>query len=245
MLDAPAAYTALWQITADTGIKPEWLLPVLWLESQFNPAVPNSAGQPFYGINQASTALIQQYADTDPQTYLTWPASQQLSTVVDGYLKSLVHSYGPLRSATRVYQSNFLPATLATAKNLTDVIASAANDPYNFYKYNSGLDVNHDGQITVADIAAKMKQAASTPQVQQAIVAAYAAKDSSTGVGLPFSTAPTDINHIVYGDDYSTLQQYPVATAIAVGAIVVAAGVGVGYGIESGAFRRAYRRLVR
>jgi hypothetical protein len=192
-----AAYPALWNITSQTGIKPEWLLPVLWLESGFNPAVPNQAGQPFYGLNQASVSLIQTYAGVSPDVYLTWSASQQLNTVVLGYLKGLVSSYGPLRSATRCYQANFLPGTLNTARKLGDVITSS---PSAFYNANAGLDVNHDGSITVGDLAANMARVARTPQVQSAIKTAYAAKDSATGFG---SSDPTDVNEIVYGEDFN------------------------------------------
>jgi hypothetical protein len=239
MLDFPASATALWQINAATGIKPEWLLPVLWLESGFRPEIPNQAGEPFYGLNQASVSLIATYAQTDPQTYLTWPASQQLSTVVIGYMKSLVASYGALRSATRLYQGNFLPGTLNTARKLDDVITAS---PSAFYTHNAGLDTNHDGVITVGDLAANMKRVASTAQVQQAIRDTYAARDSATA-RQTFSTPPTDIDHIVYGDDFSTADRYPVATTIAWSVVTIAAGFSIGYMIETGAVKRLYKKL--
>jgi len=238
MLDFPAAGEALWAITSATGIKPEWLLPVLWLESGFNPAIPNGAGQPFYGLNQASVSLISQYAGTDPQTYLTWSASQQLNTVVAGYMKGLVSSYGALRSATRCYQANFLPGTLHTARQLSDIITAS---PSAFYNANSGLDVNHDGAITVGDLAANMKRAASTPQVQSAITQTYALKDSAS----PFSSSPNDINEIVYGEDFSVTDRYPVGSSIALAVLLGSLGLGVGYAIESGAAKRLYRRYLR
>jgi hypothetical protein len=224
MLDAPA-YDVLWQIAAETGVRPEYLLPVLSLESGFNPAISNGAGAPYYGINQASVYLISTYAGVDPQTYLTWPASRQLSTVVEGMLKELVSSHGPLRSATRVYQGNFLPATLASAKKLTDVITSA---PSAFYTANSGLDVNHDGAITVGDLAAKMAHEAKKQAVQDAIRAAYAAREGASPLA-----APTDVSHIVYGDDFGLMQEIPWIKTGLIAAGILAVGGGIIYAIET------------
>jgi hypothetical protein len=229
MLDFPAAAAALWAITAATGVKPEHLLPPLFLESGFDPSIPNAAGQPFYGINQASTQLISTYAGVDPQTYLTWPASQQLSTVVKGMIADIVHRYGPIRSATRMYQANFLPATLPTARQLSDVLTSP---PSPFYNANSGLDANHDGAITLGDLAVKMTQMAHRPQVQQAIRDTYAARDGATA-SASAAASPTDINEIVYGDDFSFMQQNPTLRNALVVAGILAVGGGVIYAIET------------
>ena len=43
-LDFPAAADALWALYDATGIRPEWILPVLYSESGFNPAIVNSLG---------------------------------------------------------------------------------------------------------------------------------------------------------------------------------------------------------
>jgi len=174
-LDA-ASYPALWAIYAKTGIRPEYLLPVLQAESGLNPATPNLAGEPFYGINQASTILISQFAGVTPAVYLTWPASQQLSTVVAGYLGGLVAQYGALNSGTRVYQANFLPATLPAATQLTDIV-TAAPSPY--YTHNAGLDPQGKGAITLQDLANFVTKA--LPGAQAAIANAYAV--APVGVG--------------------------------------------------------------
>jgi hypothetical protein len=229
MLDFPAAASALWGITAATGIKPEWLLPILSHESGFNPAVPNQAGAPYYGIGQNGTADIATYAGVTPDVYLTWTASQQLSTVVKGYLSAAVHSYGPLRSGVRVYQAEYLPATLPIAKKLTDTIASASDDPHGFYRANAGLDTNHDGAITLGDLASIVTAEARKQTVQQAIRDTYAARDTATVT----SSSPTDINEIVYGDDFSVLQQNPFLKSLLIGAGIVAVGGGVIYAIET------------
>lgn len=149
MLDFPAAALALWTLFDEGGPRPEYVLPTLYAESSFNPSIQNLEGAPYYGINQASEGLIARYAGTDAATYLTWPASRQIATVVSGMLRSLVASYGPLRSGIRVEQANAAPAMLATARALSDAI-------YRFpdigYTGNHALDVENKGFITLADL---------------------------------------------------------------------------------------------
>ena len=202
-LDAPS-YSVLWQITQETGVLPEYLLPVLYFESGFDPSIPNRAGEPFYGINQASTDLIANLAGVDPQTYLTWPASQQLSTVVRGYVKGLVNTYGEIRSATRLYQGNFYPESLKTAHALSDVIVSAPSVAYNA---NKRLDKDGNGKITVGDLANVMLSAASSRAVQNAIAATYANKGryaplnvGVTGIGTQ-SYEPLNVGVTGFPDD--------------------------------------------
>ncbi len=176
MLDA-TAYQALWGIYDATGIRPEWLVPVLYHESGLNPAATNGA---YHGIGQNSPADIQRYSGVDPATYLTWSAGAQLNTAVRGYFQAIVAAYGSLRSGVRIYQAEFLPATLPTARNLSDVIASTSNDPYGFYASNQSLDPNHDGIITLQDLADVVSHDAKAPQVQAALAATYAIRPDET-----------------------------------------------------------------
>lgn len=243
-LDFPASASALADITAATGIRAEWLLPVLFHESGFDPAIQNRAGAPYYGLGQNGVDDIQNYAGTDPQTYMTWPASKQLATVIKGYFSAAVHSAGPLRSGVRVYQAEYLPGTLNSAKKLDDVIASASNDPHGFYKANAGLDANHDGAITLADLATVVAASARQPAVQQAIKDTYAARDSMAG--NPFSKPPpTDVNWDVYGDDYPQGGGgSDTNNVIAAVAVLVLAGA-VAYGIKEDAFDGVIRKVKR
>jgi hypothetical protein len=188
VLDFPASGAALWALFDAGGPRPEYVLPVLYSESGFDPSVPNHAGYPYYGINQASTSLITAYAGTDPTTYMTWAASEQISTVVSGMFKAIVTSYGPLRSGTRCYQANFLPATLATAHGLGSVLATS---PSAIYTANAGFDTAHKGTITVQDLANFVARAATTAAVQQAIAATYALRPA---LGRPHDP--------VYGEDF-------------------------------------------
>jgi hypothetical protein len=244
-LDA-ASLGELWRIYEETGVLPEYLLPVLYFESGFDPSIPNRAGEPFYGLNQASADLISAYAGTDPQTYLTWPASAQLRTVVRGYIKSLVSHYGRIRSGTRLYQANFYPASLESARALDDVIVSA---PSRAYDANALLDKDKKGTITVADLARVMTTAASSHAVQSAISATYAAKGRYAPLDIGVSGAPPieppmmeevelvtqqlppiglgaspeDVNHIVYGDDFGFWQLHPNLAKLSIAASILTA----------------------
>jgi hypothetical protein len=182
VLDFPASADALWSLFDEGGPRPEYVLPVLYAESGFDPSTPNRQGAPYYGINQASVDLISQHAGVTPGVYLTWPASKQIATVVRGYMLALVAAHGPLRSATRVEQANYLPATLEKARGLSSVVV-LFGDPY----YNAGLDVGGKGYVTVQDLAhfvgphgtAKSKEAWHA-NVEGAIARTYAERPSET-----------------------------------------------------------------
>jgi hypothetical protein len=167
-LDA-ASYGVLWAIYDQTGVRPEHLLPTLWIESGLNPALPNTGGAAFYGINQISGSWIQNNLHVTPQEYLQWPASQQLARAVLPFLKGLPK---PLPSGTRVYQANFLPATIngiagwQAARYPDDVVVSSpsagkANPNADDYQGNKGLDIGGKGWISVGDIEAFVGKAAS------------------------------------------------------------------------------------
>lgn len=183
-LDFPAAGQALWSIFDSTGysahgqgIRPEYLLPVLAYESGFNPAIPNQAGAPYYGIGQNSTADIAEFAGVDPATYMTWSASAQLSTVVKGYFTRIVDKYGALRSGTRVYQAEYLPGTLPSVTTLDGVLSSA---PSAYYEDNKSFDHGSKGYITLDDLRLIVAAKASTTMVLNAIAQTYALRPGET-----------------------------------------------------------------
>jgi hypothetical protein len=228
MLDA-AAYAVLWQISDATGVRPEWLLPVLYSESGLDPSRANDAGAPYYGLNQIYGGTLQGRG-IDPQTYLTWPASQQLTQIVWPYIAGQVAHYGPLHSATRVYQANFLPGTLSTATTLNSVIASRTNDPNHFYSSNSGLDFAHDGTITVADLAHFVDRSANSSAVQSAIAKTY-------------SLRPGESPHnIVYGDDFGLPSNEKLIIAGSIAVLAGAIAFAVNDGMLDGFMRKIERR---
>lgn len=177
---------ALWSLYNKTGIRPEWIVPVLASESGLNPAISNLQGYPYGGINQIAYSYLQARG-IDPTTYLTWSASQQLNGVVTGYMQAQVAAFGPLRSGTRVYQSNFLPITLKTATSLDSVLAvkpaggCGTGRTSNIYCANPGLDYTKKGTITVGDLAHFVGKQAALPYVKAVIANAYAAAPAGVG----------------------------------------------------------------
>jgi hypothetical protein len=217
VLDFPASGSALWAISDATGIRPEWLLPVLQSESGLNPAIQNLSGYPYYGLNQISGSYLTARG-IDASDYLTWPGSRQLSTIVQPYMASQVAAFGPLRSGTRVYQANFLPATLKTAKSLSSVLARQTHSctgtglTNDIYCANPGLDWQHNGTITVGDLAHFISAAAATSNVQSAIAQTYALRPAQKPMdpvyGLDFgggATLPTSEKVLIVAALLTTL----------------------------------------
>jgi len=167
---SPAAAAALWGLYDACGIRPEWILPTLHIESGFDPSLPNHAGAPYYGIAQNGERDIAAAGASSPAEYLTWSQDEQLTRVVTPYFKRLVQLEGPLRSGVRVYQGNYLPGTLRTARTQWQVIAWKGTQAYDA---NQILDASHDGAITVSDLALVVAQHAATAEVRSAIALAY------------------------------------------------------------------------
>lgn len=212
MLDFPASGEALWRLYDATGIRPEYILPVLWHESNFVTTVINSIG--CAGINQMCSGALAGIG-VDAQTYASWPASAQIDHGVTAYMRPYA---GQLYSGARVYQANFLPATLSSATALSDVVTASPT----FVSANPSLDVNQDGQITLQDLADVVAKAAAVPQVQRAIAQTYTLRpdevEQDPAYGTDFGGS------VVSPTGLTTLQ----ALAISLG-IAAAAGLGYAY----------------
>lgn len=246
----PAAYPELWKIFAKTGgdLRPEYLLPVMYGESSLS---PNAENADHYGLNQIDGDSLRSRG-IDPADYKTWPASRQLRQVVGPFFENQVQSNGPIRSGTRLYQANFLPATLALATDFQDTVVAKGGKRFggaeaSFYDSNIVLDIgtssdpigrdglHHKGRITVGDLAARVAAMSQVPAVEKAIALAYQAKPPGvTAQVLDLPHNPVD------GEDYTAQGQYvgggklaPVSVASSAsswplwlgGGVVVAAGV--------------------
>jgi hypothetical protein len=180
------ALLELWTLYDQSGIRPEWVLPMLYLESGFDPTLQNRAGAPYYGLAQDFGPYLARHNIT-PAEYVAMPASGQLAAIVVPRLAGLVKAWGPLRSATRVYQANFQPASLKTARSLSSVIVWRGHPDY---AANTILDVFKDGAITVSDLAWWMADRAAQPEARAALARAYALRPTEK----PANT--------VYGGDF-------------------------------------------
>lgn len=176
------ALAELWRLYDRSGIRPEWVLPMLYLESGFDPSLPNRAGAPYYGLAQDSGDELARHGIA-PADYLQESAAAQLAAIVVPRLAGLVTRYGPLRSATRVYQANFMPATLKTAPALASWIVWRGSPEY---AANRLLDVTADGAITVSDLAWWMDDRARQPEVRAALARAYALRPKEKPENGPY-----------------------------------------------------------
>lgn len=225
MLDFPAFGQSLWALYASTGIRPEYILPVFWLESNFNPGIVNGIG--CTGIFQ----LCPLPGRPVPPGFSSLSASQQLNGYGISMYRNTVLTYGTIGSATRAYQANILPSTLATARTLDSVLAhrgSSVRIPQStlteaaVYNANAGLDADHNGAITVRDLSVKMRQYLAYPQVKAAIAQAYAVQPSQSPVADP-----------AFGTDFAEPPPgsgWPVKDI----ALVIAAAAAVGVAVLAG-----------
>jgi len=183
-LDFPAFGQALWKVSDELGIRPEWQLPVLSLESGFNPSIVNPYG--CVGLNQFCPGTFEHYVPVSVGEYRQWPASEQLAGPILAYWRDALH-YGEIRSGTRLELAQLGAALLSKAPNLDSVVFRG---PGGAYSANSGFDTAHKGFITVQDIANALAHQASGHAVQSALAKAYALRPGET---------PTDP---VYGEDF-------------------------------------------
>jgi hypothetical protein len=206
-----AAFPALWKITDATNgdLRPEYLIPVMFSESGLNPALQNFGGADFWGINQINGKTLRD-AHVDPHDYLTWPASRQLNRFAGPYFIAQDKQYGPIRSATRLYQANMCPATLPDAHSFEDVIARKGGTKYRgeeaaCYAGNAGLfDTQHKGYITVGDLANAIENTLKHASVDAAIAAAYVFRgEPRPGVGQGLTP-----KNPVFGSDFDAHGNY-------------------------------------
>jgi len=184
-LDWPATGAALWSIYDQTGIRPEWVLPVVHLESGFDPSVVNPGG--CVGLFQLCPGTYGNYVSVPVSEYRTWSASQQLAGPALAYWRNAL-GYGPIRSATRLMQAQLAPGELSSAPSLDSVVYRA---PSSGYEGNRGVfDPSGKGYFTVQDLANAMASHASDPAVRDAIARTYALRPGEQ---------PHDP---VYGDDF-------------------------------------------
>ena len=197
------ALAALWAIYDQSGIRPEYLIPVLYFESGFDASKPNAAGAPYYGIAQTSGTRIAELGSS-PADFLAMSQAQQIALAVAPYFAGVVKSYGPIRSATRAEQANFLPATLATVRGLGQVLQWAGSRTY--AANAAALDPARRGAITLADLSTIMSRAATSAPARAATRRAYQLRASAGAPQEP-----------VYGQDFA-------GPALSLGVLALAVG---------------------
>jgi hypothetical protein len=214
MLDWPAFGDALWRVSDATGIRPEWQLPVLYLESGFDPSIVNPIG--CVGLNQFCKRTYAQYVSVPVDQYRAWPASQQLAGPILAYWRN-AQRYGPIRSATRLMLAQLGPALLASAPALDSVVYAT---PSRAYLSNSGFDTVGKGYFTVQDLAVAMARAIAAPAVRQAVANAYAMRPGER------------LSDPVYGSDWG--REGPLSPSARRIVPILAATVAMGLAVVAG-----------
>lgn len=213
-LDWPAFGDALWKVYDQTGIRPEWQIPVMSLETggTFDPAIANSIG--CVGLNQFCGSTFTHYVHVPVAEYRTWLASQQLAGPVLAYWKDALN-FGKIRSSTRLMVAQLGQGLLRTPASLSRVVFAS---PSIEYKSNSGFDTQKKGTITEQDIVDAMTKQASRTAVKDAITKAYAMRPGEV------------MRDPVYGDDYSGGVTPPVRASVSKIVPIVAVGTLLGVG---------------
>jgi hypothetical protein len=201
MLDFPAFGQALWGLYGATGIRPEYAIVSMMLESGLNPGAVNGVG--CTGLNQMCAGI--------PEDYASWTASQQVTGVITPFWIGLVKRYGAIESGARLEQGNMYPASLAYARSLSSVIVSTTQDKPAYDGNKGAFDPGNTGAITVQGIADALRKLASSDAVQSAIDRTYAVRSVER---------PKDP---VYGDDFGFFERYGREAALGAGALALGA----------------------
>jgi len=240
VLDWPAFGTALWQVHDQLGIRPEYILPVLYLETAgtFLPSKtnPNNGA---VGLNQFTVGpygTYRGYVGVPVDQYQQWTASQQLAGPILNYWHDAL-SQGPIRSATRLMVAQLGPGRLANPPALGNVVYSAPSGEYagNACVFDSPCSGSPSrgkkGYFTEQDVANVLAGYAQSPAVRDAIARAYAMRPGER---------PRDP---VYGDDYALamprpplVRPRPTPALFAIGALALTAGAA--YAAAAYAIRR-------
>lgn len=129
------------QIAASLGCDPNELMIVMYKESRLNHRAVNVAS--------GATGLIQFMPSTARSLGITTASLAAMSNVEQlGYVEKYLRPYkGKFKRLIDLYLSVFYPVAVGKADNYV-----IANRGTAVYSQNTGLDMNQNGQITVADV---------------------------------------------------------------------------------------------
>jgi len=170
VLDQPGTSDALWKINNQLGIRPEWVLAVIYLESKFNPASTNPSG--CVGLNQFCRGTFSNYVGVSPEEYKSWPASAQLAGPIFNYWRDATRS-GTIDSAAKLMVAQLSHAALGRVRSSNDVVFAAPSAEYEANKNVFDPLPNRKGYFTLGDIAGVLGYLSGLPVVQAAVNEAY------------------------------------------------------------------------
>lgn len=129
------------QIAASLGVDPNFLMIVMYKESRLNHRAINA--------QSGATGLIQFMPSTAQSLGTTTASLAAMSNVQQlDYVEKYLRPYkSKMKRLIDLYLSVFYPVAVGKAENY--IIARSGSATYN---QNAGLDVDKNGQITVADV---------------------------------------------------------------------------------------------
>jgi hypothetical protein len=151
----PAFKARMIQICGSLGINPDWLMAVMWAESNLRADIVNPKGGATGLIQFMPSTAIGLGTTTGALRVMT--ATQQLDYVYK-YFQSFA---GKMHSVGDVYAVIFMPIALGKDSNTT--LGQKGNYSYlsgkltynAVYEGNPGLDLNRDGIITAAELTSR------------------------------------------------------------------------------------------
>jgi len=177
-------YKKLLEVSNSVGMKPEDILNVMSLESGMNASAYNEKGHAS-GIVQIIPSTLRQLGYTgNIDDFRKTTGVAQLEYVQKLIENGMKANGGPFKSVTQYYVSHFLPvaSSLAGVRREdpnTIIISKNPDKPHlpgvninteaKYYNANSGLDVDHDGNITYGDLQASLSHVASSKVYKQAL----------------------------------------------------------------------------
>lgn len=132
-------------------VAPEWLMAVMYAESNFEASVFNRKGSGAVGLIQFMPATAQELGISSQELAMLDPIDQL--EYVYQYFDQVRQRYGTYDSLTDLYLAVLYPRA-----RKQDPCFLLYAKPSRAYQMNSGLDENKDGVVSVSDIDKRMKR---------------------------------------------------------------------------------------
>lgn len=177
----PGFATALTELGERLSLDPNYIGAVMSLESGFNPKAVNASG--------GATGLIQfmpataTHLGTSTAALKSMTAVQQLP-FVEKYFEQAGRA---IRSDVPgdYYMATFYPSFVGRSSD-----AVIATQGQAVYDQNAGLDVDHDGTLTVGDVTAKIENAVAAARARPPLVF------EKKSLALPATPAPSSCSSL-------------------------------------------------
>jgi hypothetical protein len=154
-------FASLRTMCAELGCHPARMLAVMNSESDVRASALHPSGVAA-GINQLTTQTLPGVGwSQGPAAFAALTAEQQLPFVRRFFLP---HRAAGLDSVGRLYQVNFMPATVQADQGPETVLAARGGVNAAAYQENAILDADHDGKITIGDLTATALAKRGTPR---------------------------------------------------------------------------------